>query len=88
MALHAVRRAANYDHITIADVWTDIEKTDIDFMIAVSSAAKRTGDRFTQMTANQLRTIARAANLEKVRPRWMCSTWKLRELKDMDAYLP
>jgi hypothetical protein len=66
-------------------VWTDIEKTDIDFMIAVSSAAKETGDRFTQMTSNQLRTIARAAKLEKVRPCWMCSTWKLRELKDMNV---
>jgi len=45
VALHAVRRAANYDRITITDVWTDIEKTDIDFMIAVSSAAKGTVDR-------------------------------------------
>jgi hypothetical protein len=84
-ALHAVRRAANYDHITIADVWTDIEKTDINIMITVSNAAKGTGDRFTQMTSNQLRTIARVAKLEKVKQCWMSSTWKLRGLKDMNV---
>lgn len=82
VALDAVKRAARYDRITIVDVWTDVQETDIYFMLAV---AKTTGDRLTRMSGENLAVIARAAKLGGVRACWMCSTYKLHELKEMDV---
>ena len=83
-ALGAVKRAAGYDRITIVDVWTDIEETEIYFMLAVASATKATGDRLTRMSAEQLEVIAQAARLRGTRGCWMRSTYKLHELKEMN----
>jgi hypothetical protein len=85
VALDAVKRAARYDRITIVDVWTDVQETDIYFMLAVASATKTTGDRLTRMSGENLAVIARAAKLGGVRACWMCSTYKLHELKEMDV---
>jgi hypothetical protein len=85
VALDAVKRAARYDRLTIVDVWADLHETDIYFMLAVASATKTTGDRLTRMSGEHLAVIARAAKLGGVRARWMCSTYKLHELKEMDV---
>ena len=84
-ALDAVKRAAGYDRITIVDVWSDMEETEIYFMLAVASATKTMGDRLTRMSAEQLEFIAQAARLRGTRACWMRSTYKLHELKEMNV---
>lgn len=85
VALDAVKKAAHFNRITIVDVWTDTEETDIDFMVAVSSATKAKGEHITQVSAVKLRTIAQAACLDFNSARWMSSTYRSYELKDMNV---
>lgn len=85
IALDAIEWAARYNRITIVDVWTDMQETDIYFMLAVASASKNTRDRLTRLSEENLAAIARAAKLGGVRACWMCSTYKLHELKEMNV---
>jgi hypothetical protein len=66
-------------------VWTDVQKTDIYFMLAITNTTKRTGDRLTRMSEENLAAIARAAKLGGVRACWMCSTYRLYELDEMNV---
>src|ERR1700722_1756102 len=84
-ALDAIKRATGYK-ITIVSVWTDMQETDIDFMVAVANVAKGTDpSRAVRLSVEQLKTIARAAQLEGVKPRWMRAMYTLHELKEMNV---
>ena len=86
VALDLIKRATRYNRITIVSVWTDMEQTDMDFMLAVASFAKGTDpSRAARLSADQLKAIARAARLDWVNPRWMRAMYTLQELREMEV---
>ena len=86
VALDVIKRTTRYSRITIVSVWTDAEETDMDFMVAVASAAKGADpSRAARLSAEQLRIIARAARLEGVKARWMRAMYTLQELREMSV---
>ncbi|KAF8075945.1 hypothetical protein FPV67DRAFT_1664261 [Lyophyllum atratum] len=88
-ALYYIKQATNYDRMTMATVWTDAQKPEVVFMLAVASAEKDTpGNRIARLTTEQLMYIAKKAHLDEVRPVWMRSCWDKRDLQGMGVPWP